>query len=83
MAIYSSPVTTEGRIELLPFLREQAISITAHRFGNPDAASGDVLRGTVVGAATVGVAPVESEGGSAIAVDETTASSPTATSVGV
>jgi len=24
---------------LLTFLREQAISITAHRFGNPDAAS--------------------------------------------
>jgi RHH-type proline utilization regulon transcriptional repressor/proline dehydrogenase/delta 1-pyrroline-5-carboxylate dehydrogenase len=22
-------------VELLPFLREQAISITAHRFGNP------------------------------------------------
>ncbi len=27
-----------GRIELLPFLREQAVSITAHRFGNPDRA---------------------------------------------
>ena len=25
-----------GRVELLPFLREQAVSITAHRFGNPD-----------------------------------------------
>ena len=88
VAIYSSPVTTEGRIELLPFLREQAISITAHRFGNPDVASGDVLRGTVVGAASVGVAPlgatpVESAGGGATAFDETEASSPTATSVGV
>ncbi|MEY2847906.1 MAG: hypothetical protein RI885_571 [Actinomycetota bacterium] len=39
VAIYAGPVTTEGRIELLPFLREQAISITAHRFGNPDPAS--------------------------------------------
>ncbi|HET8868448.1 MAG TPA: bifunctional proline dehydrogenase/L-glutamate gamma-semialdehyde dehydrogenase, partial [Agrococcus sp.] len=36
VAVYDGPVTTEGRIELLPFLREQAISITAHRFGNPD-----------------------------------------------
>ena len=36
VAIYRAPVTTEGRVELLPFLREQAISITAHRFGNPD-----------------------------------------------
>ncbi|MBC7589534.1 MAG: proline dehydrogenase family protein [Salinibacterium sp.] len=36
IAIWSGPVTTSGRIELLPFLHEQAISITAHRFGNPD-----------------------------------------------
>ena len=36
VAIWSGPVTTAGRVELLPFLREQAVSITAHRFGNPD-----------------------------------------------
>jgi RHH-type proline utilization regulon transcriptional repressor/proline dehydrogenase/delta 1-pyrroline-5-carboxylate dehydrogenase len=36
VAIYAAPVTASGRIELLPFLREQSISITAHRFGNPD-----------------------------------------------
>ena len=36
VAVWSGPVTTSGRIELLPFLREQAVSITAHRFGNPD-----------------------------------------------
>ena len=36
IAIWSGPVTTAGRIELLPFLHEQAVSITAHRFGNPD-----------------------------------------------
>uniref|UniRef100_UPI00286C16D1 proline dehydrogenase family protein n=1 Tax=Salinibacterium sp. TaxID=1915057 RepID=UPI00286C16D1 len=36
VAVWSGPVTTAGRIELLPFLHEQAISITAHRFGNPD-----------------------------------------------
>jgi RHH-type proline utilization regulon transcriptional repressor/proline dehydrogenase/delta 1-pyrroline-5-carboxylate dehydrogenase len=38
LAIYAGEVTSAGRVELLPFLREQAVSITAHRFGNPDAA---------------------------------------------
>ena len=36
VAIYAGVVTTSGRLELLPFLHEQAISMTAHRFGNPD-----------------------------------------------
>ena len=36
LAVFAGEVTTAGRIELLPFLHEQAISITAHRFGNPD-----------------------------------------------
>jgi len=36
VAIWGGPVTLAGRVELLPFLREQAVSITAHRFGNPD-----------------------------------------------
>ncbi len=31
------PVTLSGRVEALPFLQEQAISITNHRFGNHDA----------------------------------------------
>jgi RHH-type proline utilization regulon transcriptional repressor/proline dehydrogenase/delta 1-pyrroline-5-carboxylate dehydrogenase len=35
VAIYAGEVTEAGRVELLPFLREQAISLTAHRFGNP------------------------------------------------
>ncbi|MBB5633423.1 RHH-type proline utilization regulon transcriptional repressor/proline dehydrogenase/delta 1-pyrroline-5-carboxylate dehydrogenase [Cryobacterium mesophilum] len=43
VAIYSEAVTEAGRIELLPFLREQAIAITAHRFGNPDHWSEEVL----------------------------------------
>ena len=38
LAIYSGDVTTAGRVELLPFLHEQAVSLTAHRFGNPDPA---------------------------------------------
>ncbi|WP_077488216.1 proline dehydrogenase family protein [Sinomonas mesophila] len=35
VALYAHPVVSAGRVELLPFLREQAVSITAHRFGNP------------------------------------------------
>ncbi|QLD11495.1 bifunctional proline dehydrogenase/L-glutamate gamma-semialdehyde dehydrogenase [Microbacterium oleivorans] len=36
VAVYADEVTTAGRIELLAFVHEQSISITAHRFGNPD-----------------------------------------------
>lgn len=36
LAVYANEVTTAGRLELLPFLHEQSITITAHRFGNPD-----------------------------------------------
>ena len=36
LAVYMHPVTEAGRVELLPFLHEQAISITAHRFGTPN-----------------------------------------------
>jgi RHH-type proline utilization regulon transcriptional repressor/proline dehydrogenase/delta 1-pyrroline-5-carboxylate dehydrogenase len=43
LAVYADEVTTAGRIELLPFLHEQAISITAHRFGNPDPWSEGVI----------------------------------------
>jgi RHH-type proline utilization regulon transcriptional repressor/proline dehydrogenase/delta 1-pyrroline-5-carboxylate dehydrogenase len=43
LAIYAGEVTTAGRLELLPFLREQAISITAHRFGTPDRTFADVI----------------------------------------
>ncbi|WP_018180273.1 proline dehydrogenase family protein [Jongsikchunia kroppenstedtii] len=35
LAIYAGTVVSAGRVELLPFLREQAISVTAHRFGTP------------------------------------------------
>jgi RHH-type transcriptional regulator, proline utilization regulon repressor / proline dehydrogenase / delta 1-pyrroline-5-carboxylate dehydrogenase len=36
LAVYAGPVVSAGDVELLPFLHEQAISITAHRFGTPD-----------------------------------------------
>ena len=43
VAVYSGPVTASGRVELLPFLREQAISITNHRFGSPTSLTADVI----------------------------------------
>ncbi|HSP75028.1 MAG TPA: aldehyde dehydrogenase family protein, partial [Cryobacterium sp.] len=43
IAVYAHPVTQAGRVELLPFLREQAISITAHRFGNPSTLSDGLI----------------------------------------
>jgi RHH-type proline utilization regulon transcriptional repressor/proline dehydrogenase/delta 1-pyrroline-5-carboxylate dehydrogenase len=36
VAIYPNDVVAAGRVELLTFLREQAVSITAHRFGTPN-----------------------------------------------
>lgn len=35
IAVYGGAVVSAGRIEMLPFLREQAVSISAHRFGTP------------------------------------------------
>ena len=35
VAIYDGPVTESGIIEGLPFFKEQAVSVTTHRFGNP------------------------------------------------
>jgi len=43
VAVYTNPVTEAGRIEMLPFLKEQAVSITAHRFGTPNALSDDLI----------------------------------------
>jgi RHH-type proline utilization regulon transcriptional repressor/proline dehydrogenase/delta 1-pyrroline-5-carboxylate dehydrogenase len=45
IAVYAQPVTEAGRIELLPFLREQSVSITAHRFGTLDDLSAGVVEG--------------------------------------
>ena len=43
VAVWSHPVTPSGRVELLPFLHEQAFSITNHRFGNPTTWSDGVV----------------------------------------
>ncbi|HEY9498601.1 MAG TPA: proline dehydrogenase family protein [Terrimesophilobacter sp.] len=36
IAVHAGPVTTSGRLELLPFLREQSITVRALRHGFPD-----------------------------------------------
>jgi len=36
VTVWSGDVTEAGRVELLPFLREQSVSLTAHRFGAID-----------------------------------------------
>lgn len=43
LAVHDQPVTEAGRIELLPFLAEQAISITGHRFGTPNGLADQVF----------------------------------------
>jgi RHH-type transcriptional regulator, proline utilization regulon repressor / proline dehydrogenase / delta 1-pyrroline-5-carboxylate dehydrogenase len=43
LAVYAGPVTEAGRVELLPFLHEQAVSITAHRFGTPNHLSDQLI----------------------------------------
>ena len=35
LTVYAGPVVSAGRVEALAFLREQAVSISAHRFGTP------------------------------------------------
>ncbi|MEP7764249.1 bifunctional proline dehydrogenase/L-glutamate gamma-semialdehyde dehydrogenase [Sanguibacter sp. 25GB23B1] len=43
VAVWAHPVTESGRVEMLPFLREQAVSITAHRFGTPNHLTDELL----------------------------------------
>ncbi|MGT2425682.1 bifunctional proline dehydrogenase/L-glutamate gamma-semialdehyde dehydrogenase [Amnibacterium kyonggiense] len=43
LAVWSHEVTTAGRVELLPFLHEQSVSITAHRFGTPTTLTDDLI----------------------------------------
>ena len=35
VAVYNHEVTESGRIELLPFFKEQSVTVTGHRFGTP------------------------------------------------
>ncbi len=36
LTVYAGKVTESGVVELLPYFKEQAVSVTAHRFGNPN-----------------------------------------------
>ncbi|QWW20024.1 bifunctional proline dehydrogenase/L-glutamate gamma-semialdehyde dehydrogenase [Schaalia sp. 19OD2882] len=45
VAVWDSPVTNAGRVEILPFVHEQAVSITNHRFGNRTPLTTKVLMG--------------------------------------
>jgi len=35
--VWTGEVTDEGRVELLPFVHEQTVTVAAHRDGRPDA----------------------------------------------
>ena len=43
LAVWGGPVTHCGRLEILPFVHEQAVAITNHRFGNPTPLGAAVL----------------------------------------
>ncbi|WP_277873015.1 aldehyde dehydrogenase family protein [Raineyella fluvialis] len=34
-AVYAGPVVDAGRVAILPYVREQVVSVTAHRYGHP------------------------------------------------
>ncbi|WP_413767641.1 proline dehydrogenase family protein [Rhodococcus pyridinivorans] len=42
-AVFDHPVTGSGRIEMLPFLAEQSVTITAHRFGTPNRLTDEII----------------------------------------
>jgi RHH-type proline utilization regulon transcriptional repressor/proline dehydrogenase/delta 1-pyrroline-5-carboxylate dehydrogenase len=46
VAVWTGAVTDEGRVELLPFVHEQTVTVAAHRDGRPEAS----LRGLALGA---------------------------------
>ncbi|MCD9154757.1 bifunctional proline dehydrogenase/L-glutamate gamma-semialdehyde dehydrogenase [Aeromicrobium duanguangcaii] len=43
LAIWAHRPTEAGQVELLPFVHEQAVSITAHRFGTPNHLTDDLI----------------------------------------
>lgn len=44
LVVWDHPVTESGRVEMLPFLREQSVSITAHRFGTLHHLTDEIIR---------------------------------------
>lgn len=43
VAVFDHAVTSSPHVELTPYLREQAVSVTMHRFGTPFAGAADVV----------------------------------------
>ena len=43
VAVWDGPATVAARVEALPFLHEQAVSITNHRYGNPTSITEEIL----------------------------------------
>jgi RHH-type proline utilization regulon transcriptional repressor/proline dehydrogenase/delta 1-pyrroline-5-carboxylate dehydrogenase len=43
LAVYAGPSVPAGRVALLPYLREQSVSITNHRFGHPSRLTGGLV----------------------------------------
>ncbi len=43
LGVWEGPVTSAARVEILPFVHEQAVSLTTHRFGTPSTMVADVL----------------------------------------
>ncbi|MFT3877530.1 MAG: proline dehydrogenase family protein [Propioniciclava sp.] len=43
VAVYGGEIVSAGRVEMLPHLHEQAVSITAHRFGTPNQLSDGLI----------------------------------------
>ena len=43
IAVFDHPVTGSGRIEMLPFLAEQSVTITAHRFGTANRLTDEII----------------------------------------
>ena len=43
IALYGGPVVSAGRVEMLPHVHEQAVCITAHRFGTPNGLSDGLI----------------------------------------
>jgi RHH-type proline utilization regulon transcriptional repressor/proline dehydrogenase/delta 1-pyrroline-5-carboxylate dehydrogenase len=42
VVVHAGDVTEEGRVELLPFVREQAVAVVTHRAGHVDPAFRDL-----------------------------------------
>lgn len=43
VAVWAHPLTLAGRVEMIPFVREQAVAFTNHRFGNRTPLSDEVI----------------------------------------